>query len=81
MDYYDNFQNSDENDFDFNNKKENNLILNEVRNLDKGFNSIFRNYTRLDGTKKKVKVDFYTSGSTGNYIRDAETGEYYNYKL
>ena len=29
----------------------------------------------------KKKYEIYTSGVTGNHIRDAESGEYFNYKI
>jgi hypothetical protein len=49
----------------FNNLK-NNIDL--LRQLDKGYNKI-----KLNGKY----VQFYTTGGQGNYIRNAETGEYY----
>jgi hypothetical protein len=79
MDYCDNFHAREENDYD--NVKENELLMNEVRKLDRGYNSIWRKRVRLDGTIKRSKIEVYTSNGIGSKIRDAETGEYYNCKV
>jgi len=63
--------------FQNNNKK----LIEEVTNLDRGHNKVWRNITKPDGRTKKVKVDVYTSGGIGSNIRDAETGQYYPDKV
>lgn len=76
MEYNDNFHPSDSNDFDMvpNGGHE----LDQMKQLDKGYNKIFRMLPRGDKLKK-TKVEFYTSSSgMGCHIRDAETGMYYN---
>ena len=79
MDYCDNFHAREENDYDITN--ENELSLNNLQKLDKGFNIIWRQINRKDGFKKKVKINIYTSNGIGSQIRDAETGVYYKYKV
>jgi len=49
---------------------------------DKGFNIIYRKFIiSKTGEMKKKRVYIYTSGSSGNRIRDAETGTYYSNKV
>jgi hypothetical protein len=52
--------------------------LENVKQIDKGYNKIWRKTTR-DGITKRTKIELYTTSSMGNHIRDAETGEYYPY--
>ena len=79
MDYCDNFHAREDNDYD--NVKDSEILMNEVRKLDRGYNAIWRNKIRADGSKKRTKVEVYTSNNIGTKIRDAETGEYYNCKV
>lgn len=70
------------NDFYDPNDNENNVCLNrfmkeEEDELDIGYNVFWRKITRPDGTRKRVKFEFYTSGDAGSQIRNAETGHYY----
>ena len=51
-------------------------LLNEVKNVDRGYAKIWGYVERADGSFKKSKIDIYTSGFSGNHIRNAETGEY-----
>ena len=51
----------------------------ETKQMDKGYNVINRNVTRIDGRTKNTKIEIYSSSGTGNSIRDAETGVYYKY--
>lgn len=54
--------------------------LNEqTQKLDKGCNIFYKTVTMSNGLLKKKQYKLYTSGNTGSYIRDAETGEYTNY--
>ena len=61
-------------DFVDNSKDE---LLNEARNLDRGYTKIWGFVERSDGSLKKTRVNIYTTGFIGNHIRDAETGEYF----
>ena len=71
MEYYDNrFSPTEANDYD-----------NEIRtakSYDSGYNVIYRYITRVDGIKKRTKIEVYTSGNIGTRIRDAESGLYYS---
>lgn len=79
MDYIDNFHAREENDYDY--IKEKDVLMNELRKLDRGYNVIWRKKLRADGSKKRTKVEVYSSNGIGSSIRDAETGEYYNCKV
>jgi len=79
MDYCDNFHAREENDYDV--VKDNENLMNELRKSDRGYNVIFRKKTRVDGSKKQTKIEVYTSNGIGTHIRDAETGDYFNYKV
>jgi hypothetical protein len=67
----------DQNDYDANLDD----MLEKTKKQDKGYNVIYRMVTRKDGTRKNKKIEIYTSSGTGSLIRDAETGEYYPYKV
>ena len=54
-------------------------LLENAKKLDRGYNKVYRNMPRSDGTMKRTKIEFYTSSETGNRIRDAQTGVYYNH--
>ena len=55
--------------------------LQELKNIDVGYNRIFRIIPRAEGRAKRTKIDLYTSNGLGTNIRDAETGDYYNNKV
>jgi len=55
-----------------------NETLMDAKAEDSGFNVISQRDSRGGKTKK---MEMYTSSGTGNFIRDAETGEYYNEKV
>ena len=54
-------------------------MLDTLKKQDKGYTQIWAYKKRGNGTFKSVKIDVYTSGYIGNYIRNAETGEYTKY--
>lgn len=56
-------------------------LLENSKQLDRGYNKIWRMLPRVDGTLKRTKIEFYTSSDTGNSIRDAETGSYFSDKV
>ena len=58
--------------------------LTKFRQTDKNFHMIYRlaPFERKGlTTYKQKKIGVYTSGDIGTRIRNAETGEYYNYKV
>lgn len=55
--------------------------LDEPKKNDIGYNKIWRVRQRKDGVLKRKKIELYTSGGIGKKIRDAETGEYYTFKV
>lgn len=74
-DYY---NSADNNDYD--EQKEDNMFE-QAKRLDKGYNVIYRTALKKNGKKYQKKIEIYTSNGTGNRIRDAETGEYFEYKV
>ena len=56
-------------------------MLQESKNIDKGYNFVYRKVLDKRGIYKKRKIDIYTTSGVGNHIRNAETGEYYNSKV
>jgi len=52
--------------------------LENVKQTDRGYNKIWKK-KNINGVKKNTKLEVYTTSDIGNYIRDAETGEYYPY--
>ena len=53
-----------------------------LKKIDRGYNKVYRNIPRAsDGKIINTKIDVYTTGYIGSRIRDAETGEYYNYNV
>ena len=80
MDYYDNrFHPADSNDVE--NVSNHDKELDRLKSLDSGYNKFYRFEERIDGSMKKIKVGFYTSGQVGTRIRDAESGIFYNEKV
>jgi hypothetical protein len=55
--------------------------MQDLKNIDNGYNIIFRMIPRVDGRLKRTKIELYTSNGLGTNIRDAETGAYYNNKV
>lgn len=51
--------------------------LQESKNMDRGYNVIYRRVMRKDGKIKNKKIEIYTTSGIGSRIRDAETGDYY----
>jgi hypothetical protein len=82
MFYKDQYDPAD-NDFDLLSANTNNQkgLLENSKQLDRGYNKIWRMLPRVDGTLKRTKIEFYTSSDIGNCIRDAETGSYFSDKV
>jgi len=53
----------------------------EIEKKDKGLNIITKNIVLNNGKIKKKRIKVYASNGTGNQIRDAESGEYYDNKV
>lgn len=83
MYYNDKFDPADENDLDLNSVPDNEFdrMLEKTKKMDRGYNQITRKYVNYEGKTKYKKIDVYTSSGYGNFIRDAETGAYYNNKV
>lgn len=62
----------------FNNENEE---LQNLKKIDRGVNYINRLTLQKDGTWKQKSKTIYTSSGFGSYIRDAETGQFYKYKV
>jgi len=56
-------------------------MLQESKNIDNGYTFVYRKVLDKRDVYKKRKIEIYTTSGVGNYIRDAETGEYYNNKV
>ena len=80
MDYYD-YSNPNEDNLSIDTQDKKKNLLDDVKNIDKGYTKIYRSYVTESGRIKRVKIDLYASGGVGSQIRDAETGEYYSYKV
>ena len=72
--------NQHQDDSSISSSTENAKIMETAKNLDKGYNKIYRNVIRSNGSVKLTKVEIYTSNLDGK-IRNAETGEYYNARV
>ena len=75
MFYEDNYHPTDQNDYDEDNK------LGQFKQLNKRFHQISRNVIKANGKQQKITIGLYSSGNIGSYIKNAETGETYNYKV
>jgi hypothetical protein len=56
-------------------------MLQESKNIDKGYTFVYRKVLDKRDVYKTRKIEIYTTSGVGNYIRNAETGEYYNNKV
>jgi len=77
MYYEDSFHPNEENDILNHQKKE----LNNIKSSDPGYGYIFINKNLPSGKNKKTRVDCYSTSVSGSNIRNAETGDYYKYKV
>lgn len=55
--------------------------INTVKSYDTGYGYVYRKKLLMNGTIKNTKIDCYTSGDLGTLIRNAETGNYYKFKV
>lgn len=79
MYYEDNYHPTDQNDYDEDNTGKNNL--GQFTQLNKRFHQISRTVMKANGKLQKVSIGLYSSGNIGSYIKNAETGETYNYRV
>ena len=77
MYYDDRFHPVDSNDFDDYDSRRNHTLQN-LKSLDKNYHKYKKMVTVEDETgyrsQKKVLIEYYASGQTGSYIRNAQTG-------
>lgn len=81
MYYDDRFNPVDSNDFDDYDKETRRIhALLNLKSLDKNYHKYKKMVTLEDETgyrsQKKILIEYYSSGQTGNYIRNAQTGIY-----
>jgi hypothetical protein len=77
MEYNDMFNPLEPNDYDFQNQES---ALKKVQHLNRGYHKLTRNVL-VNNKNKKVELGVYGSGCHESPIRNAETGEYYKYKV
>jgi hypothetical protein len=78
MYYEDIFHPNEDNDVINNHQKKE---LNNIKSIDSGYGYVYRQKSSVSNKVKNSRVDCYTSGDTGMSIRNAETGNYYKYKV
>jgi len=81
MDYEDRYTPLHPNDFDdFNSEDNNKRGLNKIKILNRGYHTIKRN-ALINNNLRAIEIGVYGSGCQESPIRNAETGEYYKYKV
>jgi len=78
MYYEDSFHPNEENAIASSNQTK---VLNNIKSFDSGYGYVYRNKSSVSSKVKNSRVDCYTSGDSGMRIRNAETGQYYKYKV
>jgi hypothetical protein len=64
---------------DYNDPRPQDKLFEEPKNMDRGYNVIYRKVEKKDGKIRNKKIEIYTTSGFGSHIRDAETGEYFHY--
>ena len=80
MEYDDRYTPLVSNDYD----NQNNIqesALKKAQLLNRGYHKILRNVSNSNRIAKNVEIEVYGTGSQESQIRNAETGEYYKYKV
>lgn len=72
------FNPADQNDYD---ELDGEKIFEREKRKDNGYNVVYRKAYRRDGTPYRKRTEIYTSSGQGSCIRDAETGEYFTYRV
>jgi hypothetical protein len=82
MEYDDRYAPLESNVYDDSNNKQQSALKN-VKSLNRGYHKLVRSIVVNNNKKKveKVEIGVYGSGSQESPIRNAETGEYYKYKV
>jgi len=80
MEFSDYYNPHDDND-SLNSKLEKINLLEESKAIDRGYSKVYRYVENDRGNVKRIKIELYTSGDMGSNIRDAESGDYYKYKV
>jgi len=82
MYYEDSFHPNEENAIASSSQKKE---LNNIKSFDSGYGYVYRNKLSNSNSNssrvKNAKIDCYTSGDSGMSIRNAETGQYYKFKV
>jgi hypothetical protein len=73
--------NNDTYENDIDHYKSNKSLLDKTKQLDKGYNKLYRKMQQSNGRNKTITIDTYTSSEIGSNIRDAETGSFYPEKV
>ena len=84
MEYDDRYNPANLNDVDDNNQTQNQKqrdTLKKIQSLNKGYHKFEKKTVDYNGIIKNVEIGMYGSGGPGSPIRNAETGEYYKYKV
>lgn len=84
MEYDDRYNPANLNDYDDNNQSQNQKqrdTLKKIQSLNRGYHKFEKKTVDYNGNIKNVEIGMYGSGGPGSQIRNAETGEYYNYKV
>ena len=79
MEYDDRYTPLESNDYDDSNQNQQSA-LKKVQSLNRGYHKLMRNIL-VNNRTKKIELGVYGSGSQESPIRNAETGEYYKYKV
>lgn len=77
MEYDDRYTPLETNDLDENIQTN---TLHKIKKLNRGYHKLVRNIV-INNRIKKIEIGVYGSGSHESPIRNAETGEYYKYKV
>jgi hypothetical protein len=78
MEYKNEYYSADNDGASYSNNSENRNQLDKIKQIDRGYNRVWRNIVKNERIKR-TKIELYTTSGFGNHIRDAETGEYYPY--
>jgi hypothetical protein len=80
MYYDDNYHPTDPNDVDNDDTSPHNK-LKDFKKMNKSYHQISRNVLKNNGKSQKITIDLYSSDIFGSFIKNAETGESYNYRV
>lgn len=80
MEYDDRYTPLESNDYDGPDFKQDSA-LKKSKVLNRGYHKIFRSVLLSNNKTKSIEIGVYGSGSHESPIRNAETGEYYKYKV